>query len=880
MFNGYGNPERRESKRVLVRIIDVNVEKNFARAVMSQGGEISIDLTVTTGPVLIYPARNEWWFVTRVNSIYVLDRRSSEQQPGLQISAEQGDQVWYNPSGRIRIVDSAGAIGSGTGSGPTGPTGPTGPSGGPTGPTGPAGTAGAASTVTGPTGPAGVTGPAGPTGAASTVQGPTGPAGTSVTGPTGPQGTAGAAGPTGPAGPTGSQGATGSVGPTGSASTVTGPTGRTGATGPVGPQGPTGPVSTVPGPTGLTGATGPVGSQGPTGPASTVPGPTGPAGPAGVSVTGPAGPTGPASTVPGPTGPAGVSVTGPAGPTGPASTVAGPAGPTGPQGPTGPSVDTYTFESLIDIATNGVSYDPIVMSNPPTLVLSGANAATGITGSSRILPSSNTFTYLGASMINAGTLAGLTNCYRQDPNTLHHPGQGQANLFNVEWEADTDTFEFLVYSYNTTYAAIQLWVNDEMATSDPVFVGASGSYYRYRATFTTAKPRRFRVEGQYAAFCGIAQLPTRSAWKSSRNPGTKVVAVGDSYTQAYAYNNGSTTWWWGSWIARAGRYLGWDVYLSGAVGTGYVATFGTSGNYASRFATDVTALSPEIVIFAGGVNDSATSPLSSVDTAINSLFSAAKTALPSAKFYVLGPFQPNNSYGPNLATIEGYLSTRASQYGMNFIATGCNTSAGWLYGTGKSGTVTGVGNTDYYTSTDGIHMLAVGCRYLGERFVSSQGISISRRSSEQTSLGTLGIWQNWSPVFSAGVGTLTLGNAVATGRYVLIGKTCTFWARIFFGSTTSFSTSTQYRVTLPFQANATVDQDLFARVGDVSTGDTRLGVAAIFPGTTVVYLSIPLPGSTYASSLLNVGGKFVSYNTPFTFANGDYLLVSGTYEIA
>jgi hypothetical protein len=88
--------------------------------------------------------------------------------------------------------------------------------------------------------------------------------------------------------------------------------------------------------------------------------------------------------------------------------------------------------------------------------------------------------------------------------------------------------------------------------------------------------------------------------------------------------------------------------------------------------------------------------------------------MPSTRFLCLAPFSPLDTYQTNLSTIAGYISSQAASNGFTYIA---NTKD-FITGTGKIGTTTGVGNSDYYTLADGYHLTDDGYEYLGRRLAS------------------------------------------------------------------------------------------------------------------------------------------------------------------
>lgn len=131
-----------------------------------------------------------------------------------------------------------------------------------------------------------------------------------------------------------------------------------------------------------------------------------------------------------------------------------------------------------------------------------------------------------------------------------------------------------------------------------------------------------------------------------------------------------------------------------------------------------------------------------------------------------------------------------------------------------------------------------------------------------------GVWTSYTPVWGAATTQPTLGNGAATGRYYLLGKTCTVFAHIRLGSTSTVGSGT-YNVTIPFAPRAgEPSQFLTSRLLDGSASLAYAGQA---------YLGSNKPNVTYqgASSLVSANPT-----NPFTFATTDEIQVFGTYEIA
>jgi len=365
------------------------------------------------------------------------------------------------------------------------------------------------------------------------------------------------------------------------------------------------------------------------------------------------------------------------------------------------------------------------MSSPPTVSVISDTGVTTITGASRINGSYNGkfFTYLSASYTDIGTLGSYSNCYRQTGYTVVNPADQIKNLLRFEFETDTDQVEILVRSENTSRSKYRLWVDgQQVSASASAAIGTSGSWKRIKIVFASADNRRILFEGQEMTFGGIYRHPTRTIWPTSRDIGPKVVVVGDSYGQMY---DTSVRWVWDSFAMVAGRLLNWNVYPNCISGTGYLNDGYGAGEqtYYQRFTSDVTAHNPDIVVFTGGLNDNGLTP-SSVNTAIGNTFALAKSDLPAARLLALYPFSPISTYYYSLATIGGYISTQGATYGVTVIGDANNGPIEYINGSGKIGATTGVGNSDYYTRTDGYHLTDDGYELLGRRMAADISVVV------------------------------------------------------------------------------------------------------------------------------------------------------------
>ncbi len=150
-------------------------------------------------------------------------------------------------------------------------------------------------------------------------------------------------------------------------------------------------------------------------------------------------------------------------------------------------------------------------------------------------------------------------------------------------------------------------------------------------------------------------------------------------------------------------------------------------------------------------------------------------------------------------------------------------------------------------------------------------------SSLGTGTGELGgAWQSWTPTWV----NVTVGNGtIDYAKYLQIGKTVFFRIKFTLGSTSSITGSVT--LGLPVNASATYDdvnEDTVA--GALLCRDTSLSglnIGGLRIDTTSTHRVIPFvvnAASTYAGAVTPNG------SIPFTWATGDAISMSGSYEAA
>ena len=130
-------------------------------------------------------------------------------------------------------------------------------------------------------------------------------------------------------------------------------------------------------------------------------------------------------------------------------------------------------------------------------------------------------------------------------------------------------------------------------------------------------------------------------------------------------------------------------------------------------------------------------------------------------------------------------------------------------------------------------------------------------------------WQSYTPVWSSTGTQPALGNGTLVGSYRRIGSTVSVRIVLTLGSTSTVGTGA-YRLSLPVGGKA--NSLLSAHFKDASAGSAR------YSGTAEIVLET----ATGDNMRINVAGgtSVIGATVPVVPANGDQLLLSGTYEAA
>jgi hypothetical protein len=127
-----------------------------------------------------------------------------------------------------------------------------------------------------------------------------------------------------------------------------------------------------------------------------------------------------------------------------------------------------------------------------------------------------------------------------------------------------------------------------------------------------------------------------------------------------------------------------------------------------------------------------------------------------------------------------------------------------------------------------------------------------------------GEWASYTPTWTASVSNPVLGDGTIDGRYKQFGKIVHFYINILMGSTTTFGTG-DWRVSLPVAS-----QNNFNVIAN----------GMYLDNTTQWYEGSALNAVTGSTTTLTMyyTNTTASNITPFNWAAGDYLVITGTYE--
>ena len=126
-------------------------------------------------------------------------------------------------------------------------------------------------------------------------------------------------------------------------------------------------------------------------------------------------------------------------------------------------------------------------------------------------------------------------------------------------------------------------------------------------------------------------------------------------------------------------------------------------------------------------------------------------------------------------------------------------------------------------------------------------------------------WQSYTPTWTAATTNPSIGNGKLSGRYLQIGKLVYCQFKMVAGSTTTFG-SGEWRFSYPVSPNT-------------SYIDLQVGSSLLADAGTRYYDGVTIYGGATFMTII-VGGDVIHATAPFTWTNGDLLIVNIIYEAA
>jgi lysophospholipase L1-like esterase len=309
-------------------------------------------------------------------------------------------------------------------------------------------------------------------------------------------------------------------------------------------------------------------------------------------------------------------------------------------------------------------------------MLGAASGSTQIAGSSLVPPWDTTaFTFFGAAPVYGGTSYPGSSYFTGNGAGgvagVYTSGSTTAPPWAVEFDFDTSDGLFEVSMMGKgAGGGVRILVNGQYVTAGNTFVSATsdGAPYLGKVTLAAAGVYRIRLEGEGQFwFGGIRTIPTNGITAAPKRT-QRWIVIGDSFTEPTVSDTPSNKHQWDGYVQQLSYLLGVDAWSCGSGGTGYLKPFSGRVNFKDRL-TDVTQNNPDVVVFAGGINDYASYTAAAIGAQALACFQQVKAALSKAQIIVLSPWWPRGAqtYASNLLATADAIKASAQQVGAMWV---------------------------------------------------------------------------------------------------------------------------------------------------------------------------------------------------------------------
>ena len=338
-------------------------------------------------------------------------------------------------------------------------------------------------------------------------------------------------------------------------------------------------------------------------------------------------------------------------------------------------------------------------SSSPTLSVSEAGAASAIPGSRLVDWSRPEFVYNGdlrtAGSVYPDYLFGANRAVSYS-NSVR-----SSNYVTVDFVTDAQQFEVFQKGLGFN-SRMRVMVDGRLANATPLQLPLDGALYLTRVRFETKASRRIRLMIDNPYFGGVRVAASDSVTRPATGTRLRTMFLGDSVTEGTAGQNAAS-----SYAPRTAELLGWnEAWISGVGSTGYLAAPSPKLTLRQRYAADVKAYLPAVLVIAAGINDT-TSSDSAIQQEATLLFNQIQADLPDTAVFVAGPWGLSDRVRPGIsAAIKAAVGTRANFYWVP------NAEEPWITGNGNVAQPNGSGNADLYISSDRTHPTPAGIEYI------------------------------------------------------------------------------------------------------------------------------------------------------------------------
>ena len=326
----------------------------------------------------------------------------------------------------------------------------------------------------------------------------------------------------------------------------------------------------------------------------------------------------------------------------------------------------------------------------PTITVGAADAPSAI-APSRLLPWNRPEFIYSGDMQAAGTVFPDFQFGRN--RAVSYASTTRAgNALTVDFTTDASSFEIFQkgLGYNSR---VRVVVDGRLATANPIELPTDGSLRLTLVRFNSKAMRQIRLVMNDPYFGGIRVAESDTVTRPAAGTRLRAMFLGDSITEGPAGQNAPS-----SYALRTAELLGWkDAWVSGVGATGYLSAPSPKLTLRQRFAADVKAYSPNVLVVAAGVNDTGFSD-AEIEAEARLLFDQIEAELPNTLVFVAGPWGTSGRVRSSMAAaLKAAVGQRS-----NFIFVPNSEEAWFVDG----------GNALQYISADRTHPTPAGIDYL------------------------------------------------------------------------------------------------------------------------------------------------------------------------